>query len=128
MQDILVVLMLVVLEGLLSFDNALALAAMVRHLPDYQRKKALTWGIAGAFAFRFIALASLTRIIALPGLKMIGAAYLIWLAIAHFMSAAGDKNLPESNQHFFWRTIILVELTDMAFSIDSILASVAMST
>jgi len=47
---------LVVLEGLLSADNALVLAVMVKHLPEEKRKKALFYGLIGAYVFRFIAI------------------------------------------------------------------------
>ena len=51
-----VILVLVFLEGLLAADNAVVMAVMVRHLPPEQRKKALFYGLLGAFIFRFIAL------------------------------------------------------------------------
>ena len=54
------VLWLVFLEGLLSADNALVLAMMVRHLPKEKQKRALRYGIWGAFAFRFIAVSNTT--------------------------------------------------------------------
>ena len=47
---------LVVLEGLLSADNAIVLAVMVKHLPKNQRKKALFYGIFGAYFFRIFAI------------------------------------------------------------------------
>ena len=51
-----VLLVLVFLEGLLAADNAIVMAVMVKHLPPEQRKKALFYGLLGAFIFRFIAL------------------------------------------------------------------------
>ena len=48
------ILSLVLIEGLLSADNALVLAVLVRHLPEQQRKKALLYGMIGAYFFRFI--------------------------------------------------------------------------
>ena len=44
------------LEGLLSADNALVLAVMVRHLPKNQQRRVLFWGIWGAVGFRVLAL------------------------------------------------------------------------
>ena len=52
-----VILSLIIIEGLLSVDNALAIAAMASHLPEPQKRKALRWGIIGAYGFRGIALA-----------------------------------------------------------------------
>jgi len=51
-----VLLVLIALEGLLAADNALVLAIMVKHLPDKERKKALFYGLAGAFVFRLASL------------------------------------------------------------------------
>ena len=56
-RDLLTIVVLSVLEGLLSADNALVLAIMVRHLPDAQaQKRALTLGLAMSFAFRIVAI------------------------------------------------------------------------
>lgn len=126
-QDIISILFLVVLEGLLSFDNALALAAMVRHLPEKQQKKALYYGMFGAFAFRFIALFFVTFLMQNIWVKYLGGAYLIWLALKHFTGNAGGPDDEKSSDYNFWKTILLVELTDIAFSVDSILAAVAVS-
>lgn len=120
------VLFLALLEGLLSFDNALALAAMVRHLPPAQRQKALTYGMFGAFFFRALALGFVTFIIANPWIKTIGALYLIYLAVSYFVkSEAAETNRTFYGQ--FWKTVILVEMTDIAFSIDSIITAVGVS-
>lgn len=51
-----VLVVLVFLEGLLAADNAIVMAVMVKHLPPEQRKKALFYGLLGAFVFRFLAL------------------------------------------------------------------------
>ena len=75
---------LVLLEGLLSADNALVLAMMVKHLPEEQRKKALFYGILGSYAFRFVAIALGTVLIKIWWVKLIGAMYLLYLAGAFF--------------------------------------------
>ena len=55
-----VLLVLVGLEGLLAADNAVVMAVMVKHLPKVQQKKALFYGLIGAFVFRFAALFMIT--------------------------------------------------------------------
>ncbi len=72
---------LVVLEGLLSADNALVLAIMVKHLPRNQQKKALFYGIFGAYLFRFIAIGLGTYLIKIWWIKGICALYLLWMAV-----------------------------------------------
>ena len=51
-----VLLVLVGLEGLLAADNAVVMAVMVKHLPKDQQKKALFYGLLGAFVFRFFSI------------------------------------------------------------------------
>lgn len=118
---------LVVLEGLLSADNALVLAIMVRHLPRVQQKRALRYGLLGAFLFRLIAVVFAATLLQYWILKAIGGLYLIYLAISHLAHGEAEPEA-ERRSRFgkgFWGTVIGVEVTDIAFSIDSILAAVA---
>ena len=121
---------LVILEGLLSGDNALVLAVMVRHLPKTQQKRALLYGIWGAIIFRLIAVVSTNYLLRFWQLKVIGGLYLLMLALRHFLSsdhgAEGDPSIAKSFGRGFWGTVVSVELADIAFSIDSILAAVAL--
>ncbi len=117
---------LVVLEGLLSADNALVLAVMVRHLPKHQQKRALRYGMLGAFGFRLIAVIFASTLLQYWQLKAGGGLYLLYIAISHL---AHGEDEPGSGRRSrfgggFWGTVIGVEVTDIAFSIDSILAAV----
>lgn len=127
--DALTVGTLVILEGILSVDNALVLAILVRPLPKFQQRKALTYGILGAFAFRFVALLFAGYLMKLSPFKLIGGAYLLYLAMKHMFFFHKDEAYHPSPavSANFWRTIFVVELTDIAFSIDSITTAVAMS-
>lgn len=120
---------LVVLEGLLSADNALVLAVMVRHLPKEQQKRALRYGIWGAFIFRFIAVVFASYLLGFWWLKVGGGLYLLFLALRHFLASGHDEGTQRKARFGdgFWATVVNVELADVAFSIDSILAAVAMS-
>ena len=66
--------LLVVLEGLLSADNALVLAILVLGLPRDQQQKALRYGILGAFVFRILATLLAVHLIQLGWVKLIGGA------------------------------------------------------
>lgn len=125
--DMFSVFFLVFLEGVLSLDNALVLALMVKHLPPAQQKKALTYGIWGAFAFRFISLFFLTHLMGINWIKWAGGGYLVFLAMKHFIWGESDSKTSAYGAFSLWRTICLVELMDIAFSIDSILAAVSLS-
>jgi len=118
----------VLLEGLLSADNALVLAVLVRHLPRKQQHRALLYGILGAFILRFLGILVAKYIIAFWYLRAAGAAYLAYLCIAHFAGKASAKKRGRSSEGMgFWPTVVVVELTDIAFAIDSILVAVALS-
>jgi YkoY family integral membrane protein len=123
------ILTLVFLEGLLSADNALVLAVLVRHLPREQQRRALRYGIWGAFGFRLVAVLLSTVLLRFWQFKVIGGAYLLYLAAAHFLSREEDVNAKKTTRFGsgFWGTVASVELADVAFSIDSIVAAVAMA-
>ena len=133
-SDLITIGLLVLLEGLLSADNALVLAVLVLGLPRDQQRKALRYGILGAFVFRILAVLSAAYLIRLGWVKLVGALYLLWLTYRHF----GHSRAPEARRAppparpwlglpVFWATVAKVELTDVVFAIDSILVAVAMS-
>ncbi|AIM14884.1 TerC family protein [Neobacillus sedimentimangrovi] len=127
-----VLVVLVVLEGLLAADNALVLAIMVKHLPVEKRKKALFYGLAGAFAFRFASLFAISYLVDVWQVQAIGAIYLLWMSGNHIfrkiVKGKGEKEKVKiKNSGGFWRTVFKVELADIAFAVDSILAAVAMA-
>lgn len=121
--DIPVILLLIVLEGLLSADNALVLAIMVRHLPKELQQKALLYGLAGAFVFRLAAILLVSYLIQLWWLQAIGAAYLIFIMVKHFV-VHNQKVKTIKVKGGFWQTVAAVELADIAFAIDSVIVGV----
>jgi YkoY family integral membrane protein len=132
--DLLTIALLVALEGLLSADNAMVLAVLVLGLPKSHQRKALRYGIVGAFAFRTIATLLAVYLIRLGFVKLGGAAYLLYLSYRHFFrggDASDRRTPPPARPAFglsaFWATVVKVELTDIVFAIDSILVAVAMS-
>jgi YkoY family integral membrane protein len=128
LHDLFAILTLIVLEGLLSGDNALVLAVLVKPLPKGQQQKALLYGIVGAFVLRFLALLAAGWLIRLWYLRAAGGLYLAYLALAHFLRRARERGplVPRPVQGF-WHTVAVVELTDLAFAIDSIIVAVALS-
>jgi len=136
-----IILNLIILECLLSIDNAAVLATMVLDLPEKQRGKALKYGIIGAYVFRGICLVFASYLIQFMWLKAVGGIFLIWLCADYFIT----KKTPEPeddllskkenwfyrwvNKHFgkFWSTVALIEVMDIAFSIDNVFVAVAFS-
>lgn len=126
-----VLLVLVALEGLLAADNAVVMAVMVKHLPKEQQKKALFYGLMGAFVFRFAALFMITILVDVWQIQALGAAYLLFIAFKHIYDQRKGKEHslePEATKGSgFWMTVLKVELADIAFAVDSMLAAVALA-
>jgi predicted tellurium resistance membrane protein TerC len=205
-HDIVLVGLLVVLEGVLSIDNALVLGLLAKRLPRHQQKRGLTYGLVGAFIFRLIAVGTAAYLLKWRIVKLAGGGYLIYIAVKHLffergdgdnaparhvvtlpdgqvvladssgtpipperaeaeilqrspvpIPAATDDEVEESAQRAatatgvlpdqtqkprtapdcdepgsrrkcarFWPTVIVIELTDIAFAVDSILAAIAL--
>ncbi len=127
-NDLLLVGLLVFLESILSVDNALILALLAKQLPKNEQAKALSYGLVGAFLFRFVALAMLSYLVKWTWVKFIGGAYLLYIAVKYlfFGTKLGDveKRMKGAT---FWKIVIAIELTDVAFAIDSILAGIALT-
>lgn len=131
-SDFVTIGFLIFLEGVLSIDNALVLALLVKPLPPHLQKKALTYGLIGAVVFRLMAIGMATYLMQWEWVKFVGGAYLIYLPIKYWMDKRKDEvkeaKAPQSQQRAFWMTVVIVELTDVMFAIDSILTAVALSS
>lgn len=127
-QDLFLIGFLAFLEGILSIDNALVLAMMARHLPKEQQRKALTYGLIGAVFFRLIALAFVTQLMGLNWVKYVGGGYLLLVSLKHFWEKHSHQAERKATRHAsFWKTVFYIEVMDIAFAVDSILAAVALS-
>jgi len=130
--DLGVIAWLVFFEGLLSIDNALVLALLARRLPKPMRAKALTYGLGGAFVFRFIMIGLAAYLLQWRIVKLIGGGYLLWISLQHFFFSKPEPQPPDDEPPSdkpapgFWTTVALIEVTDIAFAIDSILAAIAL--
>ena len=147
-----IVIQLIFLEGILSIDNAAILGAMVNTLPDHeaipwpkslhwlakildkplgnQRVAALRVGLLGTYIGRGAMLFAASFIIHNPWLKLIGALYLIRLAVddlsAHGYNSEEEEMKPVKIRSF-WQTVLAVELMDLVFSLDNVVAAVSLS-
>lgn len=134
-----VLIVLIGLEGLLAADNALVLAIMVRHLPEKQRKKALFYGLAGAFVLRFGSLFVISFLVEVWWIQALGALYLLGISFKNLYDRFKPKRqeeadvikdtepLKEATPKEFWLTVLKLEFADLAFAVDSILAAVALA-
>jgi YkoY family integral membrane protein len=133
LTDLVTILLLVVLEGILSADNALVLAVLVLPLPPSQQRKALRYGILGAIVLRSLACIFAAALIRIHWMQLLGGLYLLHLTYRHFRSShhvsldAPVRAGTILGLSVFWSTVVKVELTDLVFAIDSILMAVGMS-
>lgn len=137
-SDWMIILTLVIMECLLSVDNAVVLAAQTKQLPtEKEQKKSLVYGLWGAYLFRFIIIGLGSFLIHMEWVKILGAAYLLYLGISHLVQmkkGGGDHNeqavatkSTKPSKALFWKVVLSIELMDIVFSIDSVLASLALS-
>jgi tellurite resistance protein TerC len=153
-----IILQLIFLECILSIDNAAVLGAMVAPLPNNrpvpwprtlrgvlskldpllgpQRQAALKVGLIGAYAGRVLMLFLASMIIQNVWMQILGAAYLIYLAIRHFgetyrhgkdLDDQVDIEAIRPARANFWNVVVTIELADLAFSLDNVIAAVALS-
>lgn len=196
--DLAIIGLLVLLEGVLSIDNALVLGLLAKRLPPHQRARALSYGLIGAFVFRVIAIATASFLLQWTFVKFLGGFYLVFIAVKHLFfesheeeehkivmdqegnpalvdaqtgsdltsdqqdieirervpvgvsllnEESNDSNTPANTtptttptsaaatspikslakMPSFWGTVLVIELTDIAFAVDSILAAMALA-
>ena len=125
---------IVSLELVLSADNAVALASITKNLNNIDlQRKALNIGIFIALLLRILVILTAQFFLNFWPVKLIGGIYLISLSISKFLSLnnnGSDKNLIENSEQSnisLFKVILLLSVTDLAFSIDSITAAVAIS-
>ena len=144
-QDWMMILTLILMECLLSVDNAVVLAAQTQVLPTKdEQRKSLVYGLWGAYLFRFIVIGIGTYLINFWEIKLLGGLYLFYLVYKYFYDVRHPQEVAQKekakNTHkkrhskikkhhlsLFWRTVISIESMDIVFSIDSVLAALAMS-
>jgi tellurite resistance protein TerC len=149
---ILIILQLILLEGLLSIDNAAVLGTLVSKLPKdepipwpgslqgigkrlqktlgNQRAAALKVGLLGAYLGRALMLIAASYIIKNPWLNVVGALYLVHLAFENLGMSnqeSEDEEIRAVKQDSFWSVVVSVELADLAFSLDNVVAAVGLS-
>lgn len=127
LNDIATIGLLTFMEVILSIDNALVLAILARRLPKHEQNKALMYGLVASIVLRIGALAIAAYLMKWLWVKYVGGGYLVYVAVAHWMSKKEEDGFGGGKQRSFWTMVFLITLADLAFAIDSILAAVALS-
>ena len=132
-QTPLILLILVVLEAVLSADNAIALAAIAQNLPDPKlQRQALNIGLLGAYILRISLILAATWIVKFWQFEFIGACYLLWLVFDYFTSSKEETENKTStdkaiNFSSLWQIVPTIAMTDLAFSLDSVTTAIAVA-
>ncbi len=131
LQTLIIIGILILLEAVLSADNAIALAAIVQGLHDPKlEQQALTWGLAVAFILRILLILTATWVLQFPVVSIAGGLYLLWLAGNYVRTrgkAATDSAQTLTPAESIWQVIPTLALTDLAFSLDSITTAIAVA-
>jgi YkoY family integral membrane protein len=125
----LVLLVLILLEAVLSADNAIALAAIAQGLENKElERKALNFGLVVAYVLRITLILTATWVQQYWQFNILGAGYLLWLVFQHFTSEEGEDSQhhgPRFNS--LLQAIPVIAFTDLAFSLDSVTTAIAVS-
>jgi YkoY family integral membrane protein len=125
-----IILILAGLEAVLSADNAIALAALVQGLEQESlQRRALNLGLVAAFCMRMGLIFTATWVIKYWQFELLGAAYLLWLAVEYFRSNEDEEDHHHHGPRFqtLWQAIPLIAVTDLAFSLDSVTTAIALA-
>ena len=112
------------LEIILSADNAIVLGLLAARLPEKNRAKALYIGLISSFFIRAVAILLIGFFIRYRWIQLLGAAYLLFLSAQHFLKKKNQAPVALQT-HSFWKAVLMIEIFDIIFAIDSILAGVA---
>lgn len=133
---------LVLLETVLSADNALAMASLVKKVEtESERERLLNWGLATAIGLRLGAVAAAGIVVHQPVVRLVGGAYLVWLAVRHFRgefevaaleegvqpAAPPSERPPSGPSPGNLTMVLLLAGTNLAFSLDSLCAALALT-
>lgn len=128
-DTLLVLPVLIVLEAVLSADNAIALAALARGMSDAKmQRQALNLGLVVAFVLRMALILTATWVIQFWQFELLGAGYLLWLVYQYFASNDSDDEHHHGPRFAsLWQAIPVIAVTDLAFSLDSVTTAIAVS-
>jgi YjbE family integral membrane protein len=117
---------IIMIDLLLSGDNAVVIALACRNLPEAQRKKGILYGVGGAIGLRIVLTFFAVGLLALPYLKLVGALLLLWIGVKLILpedEAHGEGNL-KAEAHL-WGAVKTIIIADFVMSLDNVLGVAA---
>jgi len=116
---------IVVVDVLLSGDNAVVIALACRNLPDRHRNIAVLGGTAGAVGARLVFCFTISTLLEIPALKLVGGALLLWIGIKLMQPEDTDESDAVKSAAGLWGAIRTIVIADLVMSLDNVIGIVA---
>jgi YjbE family integral membrane protein len=116
---------IIVINILLSGDNAVVIALACRSLPPHQRRWGVFWGAIGAIVLRIVLTFFAVALLELPYLKLVGGALLVWIGVKLIAEDEGDGHEQVAGSDRMLAAIKTVIVADLVMSIDNVIAVAA---
>jgi YjbE family integral membrane protein len=110
---------------ILSGDNAVVIALACRGLPAHQRKWGIILGAVVAIAMRIAFTGVAMQLLSYPWLMLIGSILLFWIAIQLLVEDGEEKDIKESSN--IWGAVRTIAIADLVMSLDNVVAIAAAS-
>lgn len=112
---------IILIDIVLSGDNAVVIALACRNLTPEQRKTGIFWGVAGAIGLRVVLTVFAAMVMGLPWLKLVGGLLLIWIAVKLMLPEEEDGHDIQASSHL-WGAVKTIILADFVMSLDNVIA------
>ena len=114
---------IMIVNILLSGDNAVVIALASRNLPPHQQKKAIFWGSAAAIIMREVLTITAVKLLTLPYLKLVGGILLVYIGVQLLADSDGEEDMKAESS--IWAAIRTILIADLVMSLDNVLAVAA---
>ena len=113
---------IILIDIVLGGDNAVVIALACRQLPPDLRAKGIVWGTAGAIVIRVVLIFFALTLLAVPYLKLVGAALLLWIGVKLMMPQHGDGHGDIKASDKLWSAVRTIIVADLVMSVDNVIA------
>jgi YjbE family integral membrane protein len=112
---------IILIDIVLSGDNAVVIALACRSLSPEQRKIGIFWGVAGAVSLRVVLTVFAALVMNLPWLKFVGGLLLIWIAVKLMLPEDEEGHDIKASSHL-WGAVKTIVVADFVMSLDNVIA------
>lgn len=121
-DDLIAVLKIILIDIVLSGDNAVVIAMAAHRLPEHQRKRAILWGGGIAIFLRILFTLVMAFILNVPGVRLIGGVVLVYIACKLLLDEEEHAITPDNAERSAWAAIRMIFIADFVMSLDNMLA------